>query len=174
MDRKTKVLETRSGIKESLLRVMVDKPFDHVNVTEVCDGASVNRTTFYHHYHSLDDVLIEIMGDILGQMDILCGRCLGCGLPTAGVPICQFIRNNHQYLPIFRSSDLLQYFIGRAISKNKHSFEDWLSNTDSDGEYPDTVLGFTLYGCIAIVWYVASAILAMVLSKRVDKDVLAS
>jgi AcrR family transcriptional regulator len=35
------------------------KEFEFITIKEICEKAGVNRTTFYLHYESMDDLLIE-------------------------------------------------------------------------------------------------------------------
>lgn len=55
-------------IKEALLDLLKTKPLAKITVSELCNHSSVNRTTFYRHYESLQDVLKEFEFDFIKQI----------------------------------------------------------------------------------------------------------
>ncbi len=44
-------------MEKALVRMLHTTPPDRISVSDVCDAAGVSRTTFYHHYERMDDVL---------------------------------------------------------------------------------------------------------------------
>lgn len=62
-DRRT--LYTINVIKDALLEVLADKPFEKVTITDVCRIAEITRATYYLHYQSLTEVLDELLRDAL-------------------------------------------------------------------------------------------------------------
>ncbi len=50
---------TASLMCEALLLLLEQKDFERISVTEICQKAGVNRTTFYLHYESMNDLLEE-------------------------------------------------------------------------------------------------------------------
>lgn len=54
---------TKRLLKEGLLRCMKSKRISKISISELCREAGVNRTTFYHHYESPHQVLVDIGWD---------------------------------------------------------------------------------------------------------------
>lgn len=54
-------------LKTSLLRLLQKKNINKISVTELCQEAEINRTTFYRHYETPDDVLMEIASDYIRE-----------------------------------------------------------------------------------------------------------
>jgi AcrR family transcriptional regulator len=50
---------------ESLLSLLKEKSIDKITVKELCQGAELNRTTFYLHYGKPADVLAEIEDELI-------------------------------------------------------------------------------------------------------------
>ena len=63
-----RVMYTKMFLRESLLELMKEKPIDKITPTELCRTANINRNTFYSHYYSPRDVLIEIENDFSAQI----------------------------------------------------------------------------------------------------------
>ncbi len=55
---------TASLMDEALLLLLEQKDYDQITVKEVCQKAGVNRSTFYLHYESMNDLLEETVGMI--------------------------------------------------------------------------------------------------------------
>ncbi|WP_338121478.1 hypothetical protein [Halalkalibacterium halodurans] len=47
LDRRKKY--TRMVLKESLMKLMQEKPLSNITIKEICDLADINRSTFYSH-----------------------------------------------------------------------------------------------------------------------------
>ena len=56
---KSKYYNTALLMDEALLILLEKKEFEFITVKEICEKAGVNRTTFYLHYESMEDLLIE-------------------------------------------------------------------------------------------------------------------
>lgn len=69
-----RIMLTRRRLKEALLRLLESAPLDKISVTQLCQEAGVNRATFYRHYTSQEDVLLEIQQDTLDNIQSLLGR----------------------------------------------------------------------------------------------------
>ena len=52
---------TSSLMVEALLLLLEKKEYDFITVKEICEKAGVNRSTFYMHYDTKDDLLVETM-----------------------------------------------------------------------------------------------------------------
>ncbi len=59
-----KYRNTASLMDEALLLLLEKKDYDRITVKEICEKAGVNRTTFYLHYDSINDLLQETISMI--------------------------------------------------------------------------------------------------------------
>ena len=68
-----RIIKTRRGLRESLVKIMENKPFDKISVSEICSEALVNRMTFYKHYNDkydlLNDIILDIKYSILNKLE---------------------------------------------------------------------------------------------------------
>ena len=51
-----RVQYTRRALQESLVSLMREKPLQKISVKEICARADINRSTFYVHFGSPEDV----------------------------------------------------------------------------------------------------------------------
>ena len=55
----SKYYNTALLMDQALLLLLEKKEYDFITVKEICDKAGVNRSTFYLHYETIDDLLAE-------------------------------------------------------------------------------------------------------------------
>ncbi len=61
----TRVQFTKKILKDSLLKLLIDKPIAKVTIKELCEAAGLNRGTFYLHYNEPNDLLREIENEFV-------------------------------------------------------------------------------------------------------------
>jgi TetR/AcrR family fatty acid metabolism transcriptional regulator len=57
--RQLQAIETRQRIFDTALALLVKKGYDRVTVDDICAGAGVSKGTFYHHFKSKDQAILE-------------------------------------------------------------------------------------------------------------------
>jgi len=62
-----RVAVTKRMVKEGLIRMLEKKPLEKVNITELCQEAGINRTTFYRYYELPRDVLAEMQSEFFEE-----------------------------------------------------------------------------------------------------------
>ena len=55
----SKYFNTAARMDEAFLALLEKKDFAYITVKEICEAAGVNRSTFYLHYETLNDLLAE-------------------------------------------------------------------------------------------------------------------
>lgn len=66
MDRRIKY--TKRVLNESLIKFLEEKEITKITVTEICNMADVNRSTYYAHYDDPYDQLNKLKSELLGEM----------------------------------------------------------------------------------------------------------
>lgn len=54
-------------LKDGIMRLLKKKNIDEISVSQLCKEAEINRTTFYRHYQTPHDVLLEIEFDFMND-----------------------------------------------------------------------------------------------------------
>ncbi len=57
----SKYFNTAQLMDEALLKLLEEKEYDYITISELCKKAGVNRSTFYLHYRGMDDLLKETL-----------------------------------------------------------------------------------------------------------------
>lgn len=150
-DRRT--LYTRMVIKEALLSLLTDKEYADITIADLCRQAEISRGTFYLHYNNLREVLDALFDDVLGRMNHVLVQvgCMTVAEQEQRYPLCQFLRENKQYQPLFFSDSLHS----TVVEKLQHScWSDFVSRLGGQGGLSEEILKaiftFQLNGCLAI------------------------
>ena len=134
-----RVKMTKKILKETLLDIMADKNISHISIKEICELADVNRSTFYAHYDSIQDLLIEIENDVINET------------PRINLyydePVLEELTTFFKYLE--RNKDVCRILFA---SSDQHSFEtkimDKLFGKTSDK--PQWITGFDIHNDVHI------------------------
>ena len=68
MKESRKTRYTRAALQDALCELMAAKPHAAISVTELCETADVNRTTFYAHYQDQASLLEEVESGAIGSV----------------------------------------------------------------------------------------------------------
>jgi AcrR family transcriptional regulator len=90
-----RVQKTQHLLREALVSLIREKPYDVITVNEILDRANVGRSTFYTHFRDKDDLLVSGIHDMLGPVH-------GARLPSSGSREDRFTWFS---LPIFEYHD---------------------------------------------------------------------
>ncbi len=105
MEEKRKKAEYRSSIrskqmiKEALLSLMIEKPFEKISITDIVKRADINRGTFYAHYSNTSEVLKSIS-------------------ITAVDELASVVNNDYDSDQLFDSPDILLKAVTKFLSKD--------------------------------------------------------
>ena len=67
----SKYFNTATKMDLALISLLKKKSFDYITVSEICETAGVNRSTFYLHYETVGDLLDETARYLLNDLFIL-------------------------------------------------------------------------------------------------------
>ena len=64
----SKYFATAARMDEAFLKLLEEKEFAYITVKEICEKAGVNRSTFYLHYETVNDLLAESARYIIDKL----------------------------------------------------------------------------------------------------------
>jgi AcrR family transcriptional regulator len=63
-----RVIYTKTILTQTLIKLLLIKPFDKVSIAELCKETGITRATFYAHYNSIFELLNEIQNDFMDDV----------------------------------------------------------------------------------------------------------
>lgn len=90
-----RVRRTRRLFRDALVSLMLEKDFASITIKEITERAEVAYITFFRHYESLDQLLMEILeeglGELLTRIETLAKQSVDSDLETEGRLIFEYI-----------------------------------------------------------------------------------
>ena len=148
-----RTVQTKANIKQILLELMKQMPFEKITVSQLCKEAGINRGTFYLHYCDLYAVLDELMEEAL--RDEPTAEPYHCSLTAEHYQcpygICDKIHTHPEYGVIFFDDSLTGTVIEKIAEQSKDKYIASLTQQLSlTAEQAETIFYFQLNGCLAV------------------------
>jgi len=90
-----RVKRTRRRLRDALVSLILEKDFASISIKDVTERAEVAYITFFRHFESLDQLLMEILDDGLGELqdhiETLAKQSETSALETEGMLIFEYI-----------------------------------------------------------------------------------
>ena len=146
-DRRVKM--TKKILKEALVELMKEKPVYAISVKKICENADVNRSTYYHHYQSAQELYDDIINDIKQDLNVIIYNCRAKKLSKSEI-ICEllsYIEANRE-LVLVVLGDNGNIGMGQKLSEIVEQFV----NTDNNSELSVYCAQFISAGVAHILW----------------------
>lgn len=66
-----RILRTRTFITETFEDLLAKEPFEEITVSEICEGAMINRSTFYSHYIDKYDLFSQYIDHEIEEVETI-------------------------------------------------------------------------------------------------------
>lgn len=155
----SKYFNTASYMDEALLALLENKNFEFITVKEICQKAGVNRSTFYLHYESMNDLLEETINYVKNKFEDKLSEIGEINDTTKVVltsdkflrPYLSFIMENKKIYKLIH--DKPQLFNLSMITNNlyKEIFDIALTNFKVEEKEKKYIFAFYTEGVIGII-----------------------
>lgn len=102
-------------LKDAVMELLPKKHISKISVSEVCERAEINRTTFYRHYQTPHDILLELELDFVKQFyEAPIDTTEAADMRKHAARLCCFLYDNRESVKVFirnnTDSDFTQIF----------------------------------------------------------------
>lgn len=66
-----RIIKTKKYLKDTLIELLDEMPFEKITVTMLCQKADISRITFYSHYDDKYDLVEDIFQDMIATWNRL-------------------------------------------------------------------------------------------------------
>ena len=162
----SKYFNTAVRFDKALLSLLEKKPFEYITISEICEDAGVNRSTFYLHYENTADLLKEATTYVLDNfasyfsvdMESIASKYENCDLQELNFinekylhPYLSFIKENQRLF----AAVLSQPTVFESKANFQRLFDDVFNPILDRFHYPrdeqNYVMMFYLNGITAII-----------------------
>jgi len=147
-----RVKYTKMVIKESLLKLLAEKPIKKVTVKEICELAQINRATFYLHYRDPYDLFEQIENELFEDLSSTVAAKQG-DISTLIKEVFKIIGKNIELCQVLFSENGDKMFLQRImdISREQHIADLQRQYPNASRTQLDYMYEFTTSGCVAVV-----------------------
>lgn len=108
-----RVALTKRLLKDAVMELLKKKHISRISVSEVCQRAEINRTTFYRHYQTPHDILLEIELDFVKRFyELPVNTSQTADMRSLAARMCRFLYDSRETARVFirnnTDSDLTQ------------------------------------------------------------------
>lgn len=162
----SKYFNTALLMNEALIQLLENKDLEYITVKEICGKAGVNRSTFYLHYETIDDLMNEVIentdkcffsyfqnnaDDLVGQISKSDLKDLIFITSDFLQPYLTFIKEHKQiFRASFRNPKVMQVDI-RFGNMKKYVIEPIMSRFSIPDEDRRYLISYYIQGIIAII-----------------------
>lgn len=139
---------TKALLRDALLEMMKDRPIHRISVKELCERADVNRSTFYTHFGSPEDLLSGIRDDL--KQRLLEEPADAPDLNDSILRVCSLLRENRDLLEVLMRRDLLMDYLLQITEAWKERFIRFLIPR-SEGQDAEMLWYFTVTGSMSVI-----------------------
>jgi AcrR family transcriptional regulator len=150
-----RVQHTRQALREGIVRLLGRKPIDKISVKELCEEADINRSTFYAHYSSPDDLLEQVERELFRDLDAyLDGYSFKADEEESFkklVMIFEYVAENAELCAPLMSGNGDPGFQTEIMTLVQNQVRDWHDAQAGDAELIEYMLTFCVNGSLGIV-----------------------
>ena len=158
----SKYYNTALLMNEALLQLLEKKEFEFITITEICEKAGVNRSTFYLHYENTDDLLLETLEMLNKKFNsAFNNQKINVNISSKEelyfineeylIPYLNYVKENkkiykliHKKPYLFKSQSKLSNFYNELFS----SILDKYSVSDEEKEY---IFSYYTFGVVSVI-----------------------
>lgn len=162
----SKYYNTALLMNQALIELLNKKEYDFITVKEICKKAGVNRSTFYLHYETIDDLLRECIQnsdkqfleyfpnstkEFFDKMRDAKNEELILITPQYLTPYLQYIYDNRLTHQVAAKHNILMNSMEKFNSLNKFVFQPIFARFGVDEKTGNYMIAYYLNGIAAIV-----------------------
>ena len=98
-----RVRRTRKLLQTALMELTIQKGFEAVTVTDICEQAMVNRATFYRHHADKYDLVDQYMEELYGLLDQSRGKQESTSLNVPPAGLVQMLEHLRGHADFYRA-----------------------------------------------------------------------
>ncbi len=91
-----RVRRTRRLLRDAMVSLIMEKDYGSISIKEITDRAEVAYITFFRHFESLDELLMEVLdeglAELRGHIETLAKQSEASALETEGMLIFEYIK----------------------------------------------------------------------------------
>lgn len=76
-----RIARSKKALRDAMIGLMEEQGFESISVNDLCQRAGLNRGTFYNHFHTKEDMLAAMEGEVLSDLERFRPEMQRLGIP---------------------------------------------------------------------------------------------
>ncbi|HHB91026.1 MAG TPA: TetR/AcrR family transcriptional regulator [Anaerolineae bacterium] len=111
-----RTLRTRTRLREALIDLLMAKDYESITIRDITQRAGVGYATFFRHYASKDDLLVDAFQESVAQLESLLQAMGTSGSPAEeGRLIFEHVAAHHDLYRVFLRGEGTQSLVDEAL-----------------------------------------------------------
>ncbi len=89
-----RIRRTRRALADALMQLAAGRPYESITIRDITDQADVGYATFFRHYGSKDDLMLDIFQSVAHTLESMAGGHGGDFFEKEGLLIFTHVRDN--------------------------------------------------------------------------------
>jgi len=151
-----RIAYTKMVLKQSLVKLLKDKPLSRITIKELCQSADINRGTFYSHYNDQFDLLHqmeqEVLNELIGKLSTYSFKENESESLQVLNNIFEYIANNNELCMVLLGNNGNMDFQKKIIKiVQKQFIKEWTDNNYIDKDMIEYLFIFVATGSIGVI-----------------------
>jgi AcrR family transcriptional regulator len=118
-----RIQRTKQRLRQGLIDLTLEQGFDTITIRDITRQAGVGYATFFRHYKSKDELLLDVLDHLLEEVQTLLQPTLDtAGSSDSGTLIFIHVRDNEALYRVLLSSDGNHFALDRLRAAGVESF----------------------------------------------------
>lgn len=139
-----------------LLGLMLEKKYDEITVSEICERANMPRKSFYRYFDGKDGAMQSLIYHTMTEFDMFRLNSDGKKIREEFEELFNFWKKNRDFLEAFDKSGFTGLLVESAVSFAMRDFDD-LEKYLHDSELSEKIISYQFVICgmmtLVINWY---------------------
>ncbi|MCB0037188.1 MAG: TetR/AcrR family transcriptional regulator [Anaerolineales bacterium] len=157
-----RVRRTRRLLAEALVALITEKEYESISITDITERADLNRATFYLHYGSKEELLVDMLeerfDELVQRMEALNPNRPQWETCEAEVLIFEHAAEHHQMYKVLLGENGVGYVVNRVIQYTAEVVEEDIRRyiTEDDINLPLTLVAQHVAGALyaQLAWWI--------------------
>ncbi len=162
----SKYYNTSLLFNQALIELLNKKEYEYITVKEICEKAGVNRSTFYLHYDTIDELLEESIENstkrffeyfpenskgLVEKIKTMDTKDLNFITPQYLTPYLNYIKENKVFHQVATKHNLIMKSVSRFNYLNRNIFTPILSRFGVNEKDANYIISYYINGITAII-----------------------
>jgi AcrR family transcriptional regulator len=98
---------SKRWIQESLIAMMRETPYDQIKISEICKRADLTRPTFYQHFKSKEEALLQYLDTLFDAFSDSIGSCKIQSIYELAYRFFMFWEIHYEFIDILEENGIL-------------------------------------------------------------------